>query len=64
MTENQTQWAYLGAALVVLLVLSQTNPQLAGGVVLLIALYLAVVKLAPRGDLTLSQQPMGTSGTF
>lgn len=56
--ENKKQWLWFGAALVLLLVLSQTQPKLAGGLVLLIVTYLAVAKLST----TLAAS--GTSGTF
>jgi hypothetical protein len=43
--ENKTQWGWYVAGLVILLVLSQVEPKLAGGLVLLIVVYLAAVKL-------------------
>lgn len=52
-----TEWFLAGMVLV--LVLSQTYPTLAGGLVLLIVTYLAVYKLAPfLGGAS------GTTGTF
>lgn len=60
-TNTGPSWQWYIAGLVILLVLSQTEPQLAGGLVLLIAVYLAVVKLAPQ---LAAKGPSGTSGTF
>jgi hypothetical protein len=56
--QNRAQWLWFLSGLVILLVLSQTEPAIAGGLVLLIAVYLAAVKLPTF------LAARGTSGTF